>query len=230
MKKYLWLFLFLYHGILHAQTSKTDPSDAQGWYAAGIKFDLPKKWTASLDYQARFINNLKKYFGSYISVGVSKKITKQVELMSDYRVARVSKGTYHRFSIGGEATKKIKKFELGLRALIQNQLQDFDDETRLNDNSGYWRTRFNAKYGISKKADVYISIEPVMKFGGRYFVDNWRNTIGIKCKIAKSTKLDAFYIYRPDYSKTYNRTFHIIGLNLDYTLKTAKKKKKNMDR
>ena len=64
-----------------------------------------------------------------------------------------------------------------------------------------------------------------MKIDGNSFVNNWRNTIGIKYKLNKKTKLDLSYIYRPDYGKkTYKRTFHIIGFNASYTLKLKKKK------
>lgn len=226
MKKFIAaLLLLIVHLCGNAQTSKTDPVDVQGWYGAGLKLDLPKKWTAAFDYQARFINSLKTYNGSYLSFGGAKKVAKFLELEAEYRLALVNKGTYHRFSGGGEFSKKIQKTELALRLLLQNQLQDFDDATKANDNSGYWRVRLGAKYPLAKGFDIYASLEPIMKFGGRYFVDNWRNTIGFKCRIAKGTKLDLYYIYRPDYAKSYNRTFHIAGLNIDYTIKTKKKKK-----
>lgn len=65
-----------------------------------------------------------------------------------------------------------------------------------------------------------------MKFGATYFVDNIRNTIGCKYKLRKDLKLDVFYIYRPDYSKSYNRVYNIIGFNADYTIKVKKHKKK----
>jgi len=219
-------FLFLlsvpFYG--SAQTSKSDPTDVQGWYGAGLKLDLPKKWAVNFDYQSRFYNNLKTYNGSYISLGFSKKIISLIELMAEYRLSLVQKGTYHRYSLGGELSKDIRKVELSLRMLFQNQLQDFDDATKDNDNSNYWRARFGVKYRFLKRFDLYASVEPIIKFGGRYFLDNWRNTVGIKARIFPGAKIDLYYIYRPDYAKSYNRTFHVIGLNVDYTLKLGKKK------
>ena len=229
MKKHLiavtCMVLFSGSFICEAQTSKSDPSDVQGWFGAGFKLDLPKKWNVMFDYQSRFYNNIKTYNGSYISLGVNKKIIPLLDLLAEYRLALVNKGNYHRYSFGGELNKGIRKIDLSLRVLFQNQLQDFDDTTKLNEKSNYWRARFGVKYRFLKIFDLYASVEPIMKFGGRYFVDNWRNTVGIKVKVLPGTKIDLYYIYRPDYAKSYNRTFHVIGLNVDYTLKIGKKGK-----
>jgi hypothetical protein len=62
-----------------------------------------------------------------------------------------------------------------------------------------------------------------MKFGGTRTVDNWRNTAGIKIKLANRMKLNLFYIYRLDYAKVkYDRLFQVIGANIEYSLKIKK--------
>lgn len=221
------IFIALYIPAM-AQTSKADPKDAQGWYGVGLKFDLPKKWSAEFDYQTRFINDLSTYNGSYFSVGVNRKIGKLLEAGLEYRLALVEKGTYHRVSLGLEASKKWKPIELSWRILLQNQLQDFVDPTEVNQSEGYWRSRWMIKYDLNKSWELFVATEPVMKFGGNNFVDNWRNTVGTKVKIAPRTKLELYYIYRPDYAKkTYNRYFHIFGLNINHTIAVNKNKKKN---
>ncbi len=220
------VFIATHTDALFAQTSKSDPKDNQGWFGAKLKLDLPSGWETNVDFQTRFINNLQLYNGSYSSVGVTKKINKVVELQSDYRLALVQKGTYHRISFGGEATKEIDRFKLGLRLLIQNQLQDFEDELKENQKEGYWRARFETNYAPTDHIDLYISTEPIMKFGGTRTIDNWRNTAGIKIKVANSTKLNLFYIYRLDYAKaTYDRLFQVIGANIEYSLKLKKRNK-----
>ncbi len=206
-----------------AQTSKSDPKDNQGWFGAKLKLDLPSGWSTNLDFQTRFINDLQLYNGSYIAFGVAKKINKIIELQSDYRLALVQKGIYHRISFGGEATKEIDNFKLGLRLLIQNQLQDFEDELKENQKEGYWRARFETNYAPTNRIDLYISTEPIMKFGGTRSFDNWRNTAGIKIKVANRTKINLFYIYRLDYSKAnYDRLFQVLGANIEYSLKLKK--------
>lgn len=227
MKKPIAVFaLILAFNYSNAQTSRADPKDVQGWYGLGVKFDLPKKWTLDVDYQTRFINNLGDYNGSYFSVGGRKKVGKSFEVIGEYRLALVNRGTYHRGTLGGQYTIKQKPFEFSARLLVQNQLQDFVDPVETNDNDLFWRTRFQLKYQLSKKVETYVSTEPVMKIQGNRFVDNWRNTVGAKFKILPNTKLDVFYIYRPDYARrTYNRYFHILGVNVDYTVSKKKKSK-----
>ena len=221
MKKLFCILVFFgaYQSVL-AQTSKADPTDVQGWFGGTLDINLPHKWSAELDYQARYFNNVRTFNGSYISVGASKEVSDFFSLQAEYRLALVSGITSHRFSIGAEASHELGPVDISLRALIQNRIQDFDDATVQNDKSGYWRVRLGAKFGLIKKLDMYVQTEPIMKFGGVYFIDNWRNTIGFKYKLSKKLKLDAYYIYRPDFAKaTYNRLFHINGVSLIYSLK-----------
>ncbi len=206
-----------------AQTSRTDPNDNQGWYGAKLKLDLPSGWETSLDYQARFINDFNMYNGSYTTIGAAKKIAKHIELQGDFRLALVEKGTYYRGSFGFEASNGFGDFDFGLRMLVQNQLQDFDDEYKDNQRDGYWRVKLETNYAPTAGIQLYVSTEPIMKFGGVRPIDNWRNIAGVKIKVAKRTKLNLFYMYRPDFAKaTYNRLFQVVGVNLDYTLKIKK--------
>lgn len=226
MRVFLYfLIALLWQPGVFAQTSKTDPTDAQGWYGAELTMDLPKKWTAKFDYQARYVNNAKNYNGSYVSFGANKELADFLEVQAEYRLALVPAGTYHRWSIGAELNRTVAKVDIALRALVQNTVQDFDDTTVPDDKSGYWRVRLGAQTDLVKKLDVYVQTEPIMQFGGTNFVDNWRNTIGLKYKLSKNLKLDAYYMYRPDFAKrTYNRYFHIHGISLNYTFKPNKVK------
>ena len=207
-----------------AQATFNDPVDVQGWYSMSFNCAPAKKWKLEADYQYRSINNLKTYNGSYISLGVSRKVIKNLDLLAEYRLALVSRGTYHRGSFGFQYAADVKKWEFGLRGLFQNQVQDFDDTAKPSESSGYVRFRLGAKYPIAKNVTVYASVEPIFKINGIFITDNWRDQIGIKFKINRNWKLDAFYIYRPDYAKrTYNRYFHILGLGVEYYLNGKKK-------
>jgi hypothetical protein len=206
-----------------AQTSKADPKDNQGWYGAKFKLDLPSGWSTNIDYQARYVNDFQMYNGSYICIGGTKKVNKFIEIESDYRLALLQKGIYHRVSIGVEATKRIEDFDFGLRMLVQNQLQDFEDEFKESQKEGYWRVRLETKYALTDRINIYVSSEPIIKLGSAYSLDNLRNTTGLKLKMANRMKLNLFYIYRLDYAKkTYDRLFQVAGVNLEYTLKLKK--------
>lgn len=76
MKKLFCILVFLVRiNLFLAQTSKADPTDVQGWFGGTLDINLPHKWTAELDYQARYFNNVRTFNGSYISVGASKEVS-----------------------------------------------------------------------------------------------------------------------------------------------------------
>lgn len=230
MKIFLFPFLLLASSnFAFSQTSINDPKDAEGWYSATIKFDMPKKWQPFFQYEARFYDNLRTYYGSYLSFGTSKNISKKSEVLAEYRMSLFRDATYHRFSIGAQTEKKLfKKCDANFRLLLQNRVEDYYEAGEASQQSFWWRARAGVKYKITKDLDAYASLEPIMEFGGEEPVNNWRNTIGLKYKIYKNTKLDVFYIYNPDYGKkTYNRTFNILGVNMSYTFSTKSKNKKS---
>jgi hypothetical protein len=209
-----------------SQTSSSDPVDIQGWYGVGLGLDLKKKWTLGVDYQARFQNNLGSYKGSYISLSGAKGISKRIGLLAEYRLGLVQGAIFHRVSFGGEYEPKVSGVDLDFRLLILNNIQDFMDVTSATQNALFWRSRIKLGMKLNKEWQLYLATEPVMKVGGVRFVDNWRNTIGVKRKVSSTAKLDLFYMYRPDYAKaSYSRLFHVVGLNLDFATTLSKKKK-----
>lgn len=211
-----------------SQATKADPKDAEGWYSASLKLDLPRKWESNLTYESRFYNNLKTYYGTYISLSGTKALSKIVKMSGEYRIAFLTEGITHRYTLGMEGTWKVKKkLELSGRFQLQNRIQDSYDPIEANDKALFWRVRAQAKYPINKNLDMYASVEPIMEVGANQLVDNWRNIIGIKYKIFKRTKLDISYQNRLDYGKaTYNRYYNILCVNVSYNLKVKEKNKK----
>ena len=138
----------------------------------------------------------------------------------------MNNGKFHRYAVGAEVTREMGPTDLALRGLLQYQKQNFtDNDEQSSDEDVYVRTRLELKHAVGERVDVYMSTEPYLK-RGNWAVDNWRNTLGTKVEYAKGKKLDLFYIYRPDYGKpTYNRTFHIIGLDFDFDFKVGGKSK-----
>ncbi len=210
-----------------SQPTRTDPIDMQGWFGTSLTLDLKNKWEAGIDYQVRLQNNLSSYKGSYISFSAARKVSKTIFMQGEYRLASVAGATFHRFSVGGEYEPKVPVVDLSLRVLFLNNIQDFLDPAEATQNEIFWRARLKLSKRINKQWSVYASLEPIMKIGGNSFVDNLRNTVGVKKRLSKFAKLDLSYMYRPDYAKTnYRRYFHVIGANVDFRLAPGKKKKK----
>lgn len=147
---------------LYAQATKADPVDVQGRMSLGLNHSIGKKWKLEMDVQSRYFNNIQTYSGTYLSAGVQRKLSKYFDLTGEYRLAMVQQGNYNRFSGGLLCDYKWKNWELGGRALILNQIQDFDDAARPDQSEGYWRVRVQAKYKINKRLDVYADRKSVV--------------------------------------------------------------------
>ncbi|MBK8250517.1 MAG: DUF2490 domain-containing protein [Gemmatimonadetes bacterium] len=206
-----------------AQTSRSDPTDLQAWYGGSLRLDLPSRWRASAEYRLRMVDNAHQVRGSYVTLGASRRVAGPLRFLSSYRLALVNEGTFHRVAGGAEAEREVGDVTLGLRGLVQYQKQNFtDNDETSSDEDTFVRARLELSHRLSDRVDLYASSEPYLALGANHVVDNWRNTVGTKLELAKGRKLNLFYIYRPDYAKaTYNRTFHVIGVDLDWTVKVG---------
>ena len=212
------LFLVLL-GKVQAQATKSDPIDVQGWFSAGVGLDMPKKWKAEIEYQARLFNNMKSFNGSFYSIGLEKGLSSSFAVVGEYRLAKVLKGTYNRFSGGFVVDKKIKDIKLDLRVLYQNQIQDFDDPTKEIDKDDFVRVRIRGKKELADNLNLVVSLEPIYELQNGIKINNYRLQGGIKYQFNKKSSLDLFYINRPDYGKSYKRQYHIYGLSFMHEVK-----------
>ncbi len=218
-KVYLIIILLTLLQSGYGQATKSDPVDSQGWFSAGVDLDLPKKWKAEIEYQARVFNDLKTFNGSFYSVGVEKGLSSWFALQAEYRLSKVLKGTYNRISAGFVLDRKVEDIKLDLRVLYQNQVQDFDDPAKEIDRNNFVRMRFRGRKDLSDKIDLILSFEPIYQLNSGIQIDNYRILGGIKYQITKSSALDLFYINRPDYAKSYKRQYHVFGIAFKQDIK-----------
>lgn len=218
-KLFICIGLLLLSNGVFAQATKSDPVDQQGWVSAAVGFNLPKKWMAEVEYQARIFNDLQTFNGSFYSLGIEKGITPWFALQTEYRLAKVLKGTYNRISAGFVLDKKLNDIKLDLRVLYQNQVQDFDDPAKENDKNNFIRFRARAKKDLSKKVDLVVSFEPIYQLQSGVQIDNYRIQGGLKYNFTKATSVDFFYCNRPDYAKSYKRQYHVFGIAFKHEIK-----------
>ena len=207
----------------HAQTSRADPTDVQGWYQLGVDLDLPKKWEASAEYRLRTVDGASQYRGSYVTGEIGRALGKHLSLFANYRYADVEEEVTHRVGLGAELQRRLGGTTLSFRPQVQHRFQGGDDEQG-TDARTLVRTRVKLQQRLTSRLAVYASTEPYLDFAAAYPLDNWRNTVGTKWEYARGKTVDLFYIYRPDYAKSYNRTFHVLGVGLGFDATIAGKK------
>lgn len=216
---FILLSLVLWKVNIFGQTSRSHPTDFETWASIGLKIDLPKKWALDMDYQIRTDSTARRYKGSYLSSEVSYKMKKKLDGFLNYRFASTINGKTSRLGFGIEYTEKKNNWSMAFRPQLQYTFRYADDG---ESSSQKWllRTRLLASHKLVQNWELYASSEPYFTFDKtEYFIDNLRNTLGVKHKFDRGKKIDIFYIYRPDYSKSYNRTFHVIGIKLDFSVK-----------
>jgi hypothetical protein len=202
-----------------ARAAQVDQGDVQSRAGVRLNLNLPKKWEVDLEYQFRMVDDLSTYRGSYFTLETDYRLTKEITAIGGYRYALTNGGNAHRFAAGLEVETRLHKVRLAFRPLIQYRSAFVDDGEVGGDGDTFARTRLRAEYPVTKKLDVYGTVEPFFGFGGEYPVDNWRNELGMQYAFTKGVRLDLYYIYRPDYGKAYNRLFHVLGFALRFRTK-----------
>ena len=209
---------------LQAQATRTDPTDVQGWFGAGIDFDLPKKWQAGIEYQSRVENNIKTLKGSYYSFSLEKEVVKNLSLIGQYRLSSVQGEQFSRYGFGLAFDKKLGKVKTDLRLLYQNKQLDLVDPINQEPADNYVRARVRARKELSKKVDLIASFEPIYRMQQGVRIDNYRIQGGVRIHFNKAASLDLFYLNRPDYFKSYKRQYHVFGTAFCYEFKIKGKK------
>jgi hypothetical protein len=221
--KILFCLTLLGNVDLQAQATRTDPIDVQGWFGAGIDFDLPKKWQAGIEYQSRVENNIKTLKGSYYSFSLEKEIIKHLSLIGQYRLSKVQGEQFSRYGFGLMLDKKLGEIKTDLRLLYQNKQLDLVDPINQEPADHYLRARLRAKKELSKKLDLIASLEPIYRVQQGVRIDNYRIQGGIRIHFNKAASLDLFYLNRPDYFKSYKRQYHVFGTAFSYEFKIKKR-------
>jgi len=209
---------------LQAQATRTDPTDVQGWFGAGIDFDLPKKWQAGIEYQTRVENDIKTMKGSYYSFSLEKEIVNHLTLIGQYRLSKIQGEQFSRYGFGLILDKKLAEIKTDLRLLYQNKQLDLADPIDQEPADNYIRARIRARKEMSKKVDLIVSFEPIYRAQEGVKIDNYRIQGGIRIHFNKAASLDLFYLNRPDYFKSYKRHYHVLGTAFCYEFKIKGKK------
>jgi hypothetical protein len=201
---------------LRAQTSLRDPVDLRSRFAMQVNLDLPRRWEMSLGYELRLSDNVSSYHGSYFTFELTRSLGSHLSVFGNYRVARLGGDLADRYGIGAELETQRGRINLSLRPSFQSQQKVLDDEEQ--GVRQVLRTRAKASFAAARHVKVYGSVEPYFAFNGLYPIDQWRNTAGVQWEFRKDLTIDLFYIYRPDYERVYNRTFHILGAEMSIDL------------
>ncbi|MEX2528226.1 MAG: DUF2490 domain-containing protein [Gemmatimonadota bacterium] len=216
-----WLLLSATVAPLEAQTSRSNPTDLQAWYSTDVEVELTRRWELSLQYRFRMVDGASRYRGSYFYGTMQYELISWLDAVGDYRLGLVEEEAVgHRFGLGAQATYDVGDLRLYARAKVQHRSRsELEDNEYVTDERTLVRTRFRARHPLSRNVDLLLSTEPYFTFEGEERLDNIRNQVELRWEYSQRKRLDLFYIYRPNFRKNYDRTFHVVGVGLHFEVR-----------
>lgn len=226
-RKLLAALLFFAALLVHAQE---EVQDVQFWTSVQLNMDLPRRFSANVQYQLRLDNNVTSVKGSYFSAGVGYEIIKKyLSAEVDYRYVTSTQNDRHRFGFGLTGKYKLGKVGLSNRLVYQREHEYFNARYESgHEPTNYLRNRFQVKVDLPKRFDVYASMEPFIRFSNKLNnVDRVRTIAGVDWEFVKNHRFSLFYLFQADVNVKRPGMGHAFGLNYEWDIpKFGKKKKK----
>ncbi|MDD4870898.1 MAG: DUF2490 domain-containing protein [Kiritimatiellae bacterium] len=193
-----------------------EEGDWQGWYIAGTSMKSGE-WKLKADEEIRTGNYLHNVYYNHIDIGISRTVTKWLDLGANFRqVHEKKKGvweTEYRPHVNGTLKWKLGNWSFSDRNRLEfRDLQSSEDK---------WRYR--------NRLTIY---PPVKLFGGNikpYIADEIyedlsgnnldRNRVyaGAECKLADWLKSDVFYIWQSSYKDREWLDINVISVKFEVT-------------
>jgi hypothetical protein len=208
-----------------AGADQADPTDVRSKSGVQLDLNLPKGWSAGLEVQHRRVDDLSTSRGMYITIEGGYRLHEHVTALAYYKRAATNEGSGNRYAGGLHLEAKLDRLRLSFRPLLQHNTPLVDDGDTGGDGRSYLRTRLRAEVPLTKHLDLYAYVEPVFALGADHPVDNWRDTLGVQYQLTKWIGAEAYYTYRPDYGKSYDRTFHVFGFSVRLKAKVGARRR-----
>lgn len=217
--------MLLHVVLLYAQE---ELRDLQLWTGIEINKDLPKRFSAGVQYQLRLDNDATQLKGSYISANLGYAIVKKylsVEL--EYRYVTSPDKDRHRFGIDLIGKYTWKKITFANRLSYQREHEYFNSRYESgHEPTNYIRNRFKFQYDLPKRFKVYSSIEPFIRISNKFRnIDRVRVVAGATWDFVKNHRFDLFYLYQTDINVTRPQIGHGLGLMYGWDIPKMKIKK-----
>lgn len=206
--KRLSLILFLFaKAFTFAQTYTTN--DAQVWFNLYIEKKINKHFSAHLNQQDRWTNNVSQFNFAYADIGLTFKLNKNIKFMADYVFTQkranikssdypVSFGTVHQYYVAAIAKKEIARWRFMYRLMYQFQFNN--PYTSYNGLAAfhYLRNKFIIKYELNKRFTFYAAEELYIPLNSPQVtgLDRNRTFVGMFLTTFKKQQLELYFMHQ----------------------------------
>ncbi|MFZ5939251.1 MAG: DUF2490 domain-containing protein [Bacteroidota bacterium] len=216
-----FLSLLLLAGVMTATAQTTD---LKLWNSYKLSADLSKRWSADLEQQLRFNNNITTFDFALTELSVSYKINKHFDVAGGLRYSYLennpteSVDSYDRLRWMADLKFDTDVFKTDLKFNLRLRYQESRDVTAGLSPDRYLRARCQLEYNLSKLVDPELSYELYYKFGQPGELRAHRISAGASWRIIKKLYLDTSYIYQWEINVKNPDFEHIVSVGIKYKL------------
>ncbi len=225
------LGLLLFSVSLYSQTT----NDAGLWMSFSVDKKLNKKHEFYAKTQSRLSDNFSTYNYSFIDIGLSNRVTKNINFDFSYVLNTRRKYEYESFvyiprhQVYANLTFKrsIMRFRIANRNQIQTDLEDGNFTPSGNGLDYFYRNKTSIKYKTSKKAEPYVYYEWYLRVNNRRawedFIYRNRLCAGIEYSLSKRKSISCYYLFQQQIKRKGPDYVNAFGIAYNYTFKRNKK-------
>ncbi|MGZ3867081.1 MAG: DUF2490 domain-containing protein [Bacteroidia bacterium] len=201
MKKIVHCILFLFCVKSYAQQYKF--SDAQLWFNLYLEKKINKKFSAHLNQQDRWNENVTQFNFAYADMGLTYKITKNIKVLLDYvftqkRRLDDSYGSIHQYYAAMTFKKDIRRWRFMYRQMFQFQFNNPYTSYYALTPFYYDRNKFIIKYELNKYFQFYAAEELYIPLNSPQIkgIDRNRTFFGVFYNTFRKQQLELYFMYQ----------------------------------
>jgi Protein of unknown function (DUF2490) len=204
--------------------------DAGLWADFSLSADVGKKWQLAIGPEVRLNENITNINRAFVDFAAQYKFNKHFFSTATYRAGVGDAGTYYsprqRWQLGFGFRTKWNDFTFTYQPRWQIAVTSLTGESDA-DFVQTIRNRFQLKYALKKRLDVYSSFETFNDSSpyGSFELQNWRWIAGLALDLNKRNSVSLGYMLQRGFTSTQLRMDYIFLASYQIQLEWGKKSK-----
>jgi hypothetical protein len=208
MKRHL-LFIFISINTLSIFAQAYSFNDAQLWFNLYVEKKISNKFSAHINQQDRWTNNVSTFNFAYADVGLTYKISKNIKILADYvftqkRINIQDEnmdhyfGTIHQYYVAMTFKKEIRRWRFMYRQMYQFQFNNPYTSAQGLIPFHYDRNKFIVKYFYNKRYTFYAAEEIYIPLNSPQIkgIDRTRTFLGLFYTLMKGHQIEVYFMYQ----------------------------------
>ena len=207
MKPIVLCILLIFCAVTHGNAQRSYNDDAEVRAHFSVETKLNKRWTAHLDQQYRFGDNVSRLTRAAADFGVTYKVNKHFRLLGDYVYILSGKrdgyfATRHWFSGAFMLRGDIDRWRFIYRNMLQFRKGDMNSDEQYQTKI-YNRNKLSIRYEATKRYTFYTAAELYIPLNNPQVtgIDRSRNFLGVLSKTFRNQELELYFMLQQQWQK-----------------------------